>query len=307
LSYSSHPLFTPLSFSHIPTRGDSPAIIFEADQPGNARTYTYRQVLAEVCKVANVFLKFGVKKGDSVAIYMPMIPDLAFVMLACARIGAVHSVIFAGFSADSVRDRVADAGAKWIVTADEGMRGGRAIPLKGTVDTAVAQTPCVEKVFVYAHTGADVTRASHDIAMGPELAAARPFCPAVTMDAEDPLFMLYTSGSTGKPKGVLHSTAGYLVYAAITSKYTFDLRENDVYACVADCGWITGHTYIVYGPLANGATTIMFESTPLYPDASRYWSLVETHKVSRERERENECATHIFECQRCNNVPLFFL
>ena len=212
---------------------------------------------------------------------MPMIPDLAFVMLACARIGAVHSVVFAGFSADSLRDRIADARSKWVITADEGLRGGRAIALKATVDVAVSQTACVQKVFVYAHTGADVTYGVHDVRMAPELAAARPFCSAVAMDAEDPLFMLYTSGSTGKPKGVAHTTGGYLLYAALTTKYVFDLRAGDVYACVADCGWITGHTYIVYGPLANGATTLMFESTPLFPDASRYWDLVQTHKVTQ--------------------------
>jgi acetyl-CoA synthetase len=254
---------------HVPARGDETAIIFEADEPGHARRYTFRDLLREVCKVANVLLAHGVRRGDAVAVYLPMIPDLVFVMLACALIGAVHSVIFAGFSADSVRDRVADARCKWVVTADQGLRGGRAIPLKATVDAAVAQTSCVEKVFVYAHTGADVVLGVRDVAMAPALAAARPFCPAVAMDAEDPLFMLYTSGSTGKPKGVLHTTGGYLLYAAVTTKYTFDLRAGDVYACVADCGWITGHTYIVYGPLANGASTLLFESTPLYPDASR--------------------------------------
>jgi acetyl-CoA synthetase len=234
-----------------------------------------------VCKVANVLLAWGVRRGDAVAVYLPMMPDLAFVMLACARIGAVHSVIFAGFSADSVRDRVVDAGCKWVVTADEGMRGGRRIALKATVDTAVAQAQCVVKVFVYANTGADVPLGLHDVPMAPALASAKPFCPAVAMDAEDTLFLLYTSGSTGKPKGLAHTTGGYLLYAAVTHKLVFDVRPGDVYACVADAGWITGHTYIVYGPLANGATTLMFESTPLYPDASRYWDLVERHRITQ--------------------------
>lgn len=190
-------------------------------------------------------------------------------MLACARIGAVHSVVFAGFSSDSLRDRILDASSKWVVTADEGKRGGKTIPLKKTTDVAVAQAACVSKVFVYAHTGADVPMGFHDVQMAAELAAARPYCPAVAQDAEDLLFLLYTSGSTGKPKGIAHSSAGYILYAALTHKYVFDVRPGDVYACVADAGWITGHSYIIYGPLANGATTLMFESTPMYPDASR--------------------------------------
>lgn len=263
-------------------RGDTPAIIWEADEPGQAVTFTYKQVLQEVCRVANVLQKHGVRKGDTVAVYLPMIPAIAFVMLACARIGAVHSVVFAGFSADSLRDRILDARSKWVITADEGRRGGRTIPLKATTDLAVSQCACVEAVFVYSNTRCvDVAFGTKDIRMEPELAAARPFCPAVAQDAEDLLFLLYTSGSTGKPKGLAHSTAGYLLYAAMTHKYIFDYRPGDVYACMADAGWITGHSYIVYGPLANGATTLMFESTPMYPTASRYWDVVQTHRVTQ--------------------------
>ena len=267
---------------HIAERGDQTAIIFEGDEPDDVRTYTYKELLQEVCKTANTLLAHGVRKGDTVAIYLPMIPDLAFMMLACARIGAVHSVVFAGFSADSLRDRILDAGCKWVVTADEGMRGGRTIPLKRTTDEAVGQCDCVRKVFVYERTGNPlVTHGSRDVHMKTELPKARPFCPAVTMDAEDPLFLLYTSGSTGKPKGVMHTQAGYILYAMLTHKYVFDVRPGDVYACVADCGWITGHSYIVYGPLANGATTLMFESTPMYPDSSRYWDMVQRHKITQ--------------------------
>ena len=222
-----------------------------------------------MCRTANVLLDSGVRKGDTVAVYMPMSPELAFVMLACARIGAVHSVVFAGFSSDALRDRIRDASSKWVVTANEGMRGGRAIPLKATVDHAVAQAPSVQRVFVYKHTATDVDMGTKDFDMNAALLTARPYCPPATMDAEDVLFLLYTSGSTGKPKGVAHTTAGYLLYAALTHKLVFDIRPGDVYACVADCGWITGHTYIVYGPLANGTTTVMFESTPLYPTPSR--------------------------------------
>jgi acetyl-CoA synthetase len=262
-------------------RGAQTAIIFEGDKPGDVMRFTYSEVLANVCRVANVFTYYGVKKGDTVAVYMPMIPDLAFVMLACARIGAVHSVVFAGFSADSLRDRILDGRSQWVVTADEGKRGGRAIPLKATTDKAVSQSECVRKVFVYAHTGADVPMGLHDVGMTAALAAARPYCPAVTMDSEDPLFLLYTSGSTGKPKGVQHTTGGYLLYAAMTVSTVFDLRPGDVYACMADCGWVTGHSYIVYGPLCCGATTLMFESTPLYPDAGRYWDVVQRHKVTQ--------------------------
>lgn len=202
-------------------------------------------------------------------------------MLACSRIGAVHSVVFGGFSADSLRDRILDAATKWVVTGDEGRRGGKLINLKHTVDTAVAQCPCVEKVFVFEHTKNPVPTHPRDLNMTTEMARVRPYCPPESMDAEDPLFLLYTSGSTGKPKGLMHTTGGYLLYAAMTFKYTFDHRPGDIFGCVADCGWITGHSYIVYGPLANGATTLLFESTPLYPDAGRYWELVQRYRLTQ--------------------------
>lgn len=232
--------------------------------------------------MANVLKRHGVKKGDTVAVYLPMIPALAYTMLACARIGAPHSVVFAGFSADSLRDRINDGASKWVVTSDEGLRGGKRIPLKKTVDAACAGAPVVEKVFMFKRTGADVSVVDgRDVWMEPEMETARPYCPATPLDSEDMLFLLYTSGSTGKPKGVAHTQAGYLLYTMLTHRYVFDIREDDVYACVADCGWITGHSYIIYGPLANGATTLMFESTPLYPNASRYWDLVARNKVTQ--------------------------
>jgi acetyl-CoA synthetase len=264
-------------------RGDDVAIVYEADNPGEGRSISYRELLEDVCRTANVLKHWGVRRGDTVAIYMPMMVEIATVMLACARIGAVHSVVFAGFSAESLADRIKDASSKWVITADEGVRGGRVIPLKRTVDAAVAKCEgLVQSVFVYKRTGnEEVEYSSHDVRMEEELPRQRPLCPAEKMDSEDLLFLLYTSGSTGKPKGVAHTTAGYLLYTAMTHKYTFDVRRGDVYACVADCGWITGHSYIVYGPLANGATTLMFESTPLFPDPSRYWDVVERHRVTQ--------------------------
>ncbi len=262
-------------------RGDTAAIIYDGDEPGTGRTFTYAQALEETCRVADVLSRNGVRRGDTVAVYMPMVPETAFVMLACARLGAVHSVVFGGFSAESLRDRIQDAKCRFVVTVDEGRRAGRTVPLKATTDVAVAQCPTVEKVFVYQHTGADVPYGVKDVRMSRELPAARTFVPAVTMDAEDLLFLLYTSGSTGKPKGVAHTTAGYLLYAAVSHKYVFDVRPGDVYACMADVGWITGHSYIVYGPLANGATTLMFESTPLYPSPSRYWETVEKYRITQ--------------------------
>ena len=265
-------------------RGDQAAILYDADEPNQGRTYTYSDALEATCRWANALTFHGVRRGDTVAIYMPMVPDLAFAMLACARIGAVHSVIFAGFSAESVRDRILDAKSKFVITADEGRRGGRSIPLKATTDAAVGMCGgLVEKVFVFQRTGSAAVgyNAKLDVRMDEALAAARPYCPAVAMDAEDLLFLLYTSGSTGKPKGLAHSTAGYLLYAAMTHKIVFDVRPGDVYACMADAGWITGHSYIVYGPLCNGATTLFFESTPVYPDASRYWQVVERFKVTQ--------------------------
>jgi|EP00945_MAST-04E_sp_MAST-4E-sp1_P005096 acetyl-CoA synthetase len=278
---------------HIKTKGDQVAIIWEGDEPGNVKKFTYKEVLRNVCQIAEVFKKQGVRKGDCVTLYMPMIPECAFVMLALTRLGAPHSVVFAGFSAEALRDRIVDGNSKFLVTADEGVRGGRKIPLKKTADAAVASIPdsaggpaLVQTCFLFQRTGADVNFvAGRDLWMNRSaedpVANARPFIPCEEMDSEDTLFYLYTSGSTGKPKGIAHSTAGYLLYAQMTQKYVFDYREGDVYACVADCGWITGHTYIVYAPLANGGTTLMFESTPLYPNASRYWDMVERHQITQ--------------------------
>lgn len=268
---------------HIESRGDQVAIIWESDEPGKGRSFTYKEVLEETCKIANVMLKTGVKKGDTVAIYMPMVPQVAFTMLACARIGAPHSVVFAGFSAASLRDRILDAKSKWVFTTDQSVRGGKVLNLKEIVDDAVGQCGgIVEKVFMFNRTGAEVPfDEAVDIRMEPQMETVRPYCPAAELDSEDNLFLLYTSGSTGKPKGIVHTQAGYLLYTSTTHKYVFDYREGDVYACVADCGWITGHSYIVYGPLCNGATTLMFEGSPLVPDAGRYWDLVQRHKVTQ--------------------------
>ncbi|MBK8206536.1 MAG: acetate--CoA ligase [Planctomycetes bacterium] len=261
---------------HLEARGDKTAIIWAKDEPGEYEHISYRQLKHEVCRVANVLKAHGVRKGDRVCIYLPMIPELAYTMLACARIGAVHSIVFAGFSAESLRDRILDAGCKVVVTANEGLRGGRKIPLKATIDKAVDGVGIVETVLVARRTDKDVPmKQGRDHWLHVETARQRSTCPAEWMDAEDPLFVLYTSGSTGKPKGVLHTTGGYLVYAAMTHEYVFDLRPDDIYFCAADIGWVTGHSYIVYGPLANGATTVMFESTPLYPDAGRYWQIVD--------------------------------
>jgi len=267
---------------HIPTRGDQPAIIWEGNDPKESKTFTYKEVLREVCKIANAFKEAGIKKGDAVTVYMPMIPELAFVMLACARIGAPHSVVFAGFSAKSLKNRVVDCKSRFVVTADEGLRAKKVIPLKAIVDDAVVDCDFVDTVFVFTRTGADVAmKTGRDVRMDTILPKQRPFCVAESLDAEDTLFYLYTSGSTGAPKGVLHTCAGYLLWTAVTHRYVFDLREKDIFACVADCGWITGHSYIVYGPLCNGATTLMFESTPTYPDEGRYWDLVQKHKVTQ--------------------------
>jgi len=266
---------------HLATRGDKTAILWEGDEPGQVRKLTYRELHGETCRMANALRRLGVRKGDRVAIYMPMIPEAAVAMLACARVGAVHSVVFAGFSAEALRDRIQDAECAVVITADEGVRGGKRIPLKRTVDEAVSQCPSVRHVVVAERTGAAVPwHEGRDHRWNDLARAERPWAPAEVMDAEDLLFLLYTSGSTGKPKGVAHATGGYLVHAALSHHLVFDLREDDVYACVADVGWITGHTYVVYGPLANGATTLLFESIPTYPDASRYWDLVERHKVT---------------------------
>eukprot|EP00937_MAST-01D_sp_MAST-1D-sp2_P001326 g1326.t1 len=267
---------------HIPERGDQAAIVWEGNEPGETKTFTYKQVLSQVCQIANTMRAMGVKKGDTVAIYMPMVPELAFTMLACARIGAVHSVVFAGFSAEALRERISDASSKFVFVTDEGKRGKATLPLKQIVDNACKDLDFVEHVFVFKRTdNPDVPfTAPRDVWMQEEMPKYRPYCTPEWMDAEDPLFILYTSGSTGRPKGVMHSTAGYMLYTMMTTKYTFDLREGDVFACVADAGWITGHSYIVYGPLLNGTTTLMFESTPLYPDHGRYWDLVQRHKVN---------------------------
>lgn len=266
---------------HLESRGDQVAIIWEGDDPSVDKKITYRELHEEVCKFANVLKSRGVKKGDRVCIYMPMVPEAAMAMLACARIGAVHSVVFGGFSPESLKDRILDSDCQTVITADEGLRGAKAVPLKANTDKALEQCPNVHTVLVVKRTGGDIHwHAEHDVWYHEAMADASANCPPEEMDAEDPLFILYTSGSTGKPKGVLHTTGGYLVFAAITHKYTFDYQEGDIYWCTADVGWITGHTYILYGPLTNGATTLMFEGVPNYPDASRFWQVCDKHQVN---------------------------
>ncbi|WP_296580334.1 acetate--CoA ligase [Xanthobacter sp.] len=267
---------------HLETRGDQVAIIWEGDSPDESRKITYRELSSEVNKLANILRNRGVEKGDRVTIYLPMIPEAAFAMLACARLGAIHSIVFGGFSPDSLGGRIADCGSKVVITADEGLRGGRKVPLKANVDAAVNQIEGgVDHVIVVRRTGGKVDMTpGRDVYYDEAAAMVTDECPAEPMNAEDPLFILYTSGSTGKPKGVLHTTGGYLVYASMTHQYVFDYHPGDIYWCTADVGWVTGHSYIVYGPLANGATTLMFEGIPNYPSVSRFWDVIDKHQVS---------------------------
>jgi len=266
---------------HLSTRGDQTAIIFEGDEPDVSKKITYRELHEEVCKFANALKSLGIKKGDRVTIYLPMIPEIAVAVLACARIGAIHSVIFGGFSPDSIAGRIIDCDSNCVITSDEGVRGGRPIPLKGNVDEALKQCPMVEHCVVVNRTGNDIGwEDGRDHWYHELMADASPDCPPEEMDAEDPLFILYTSGSTGKPKGVLHTTGGYMVYASMTHQYVFDYHDGDIYWCTADVGWITGHSYILYGPLANGATTLMFEGVPTYPDSRRFWQVCDKHDVN---------------------------
>ena len=266
---------------HLETRGDQTAIIWEGDDPSEQQHISYKELHENVCRFANLLKSRGVGKGDRVSIYMPMIPEAAVAMLGCARIGAVHSVVFGGFSPDSLRDRILDSDCRVVVTADEGPRGGRPVPLKANVEAALAECPDVHTTIIVRRTGAEVPGdAKRDIWYHEGMASVSPDCEPEEMDAEDPLFILYTSGSTGKPKGVLHTTAGYQLYAAMTHQLVFDYKDGEVYWCTADVGWITGHSYIVYGPLANGATTLMFEGVPTYPDGSRFWNIVDKHCVN---------------------------
>ncbi len=266
---------------HLKERGDQTAIIWEGDDPEVSKHITYKELHCEVCRFANVLKARGVKKGDRVTLYMPMIVEAATAMLACARIGAVHSVVFGGFSPEALAGRILDCASACIITADEGVRGGKTIPLKANVNKALEQCPDVTTVITITRTGADVPmRDGRDVLYEEAAKTVTADCPAEPMNAEDPLFILYTSGSTGKPKGVLHTCGGYLVYAAITHQYVFDYHDGDIYWCTADVGWVTGHSYIVYGPLANGATTLMFEGVPNYPDASRFWQVCDKHKVN---------------------------
>jgi len=265
---------------HLAERGDQVALLWEGDEPDQQRRLTYRELHEQVCRFANVLKAQGVRRGDRVCLYLPMIPEGAVAMLACARIGAVHSVVFGGFSAEALKDRILDAGCRHVVTADEGRRGGRRVPLKQNVDEALSACPDVGSVIVVRHTGAQTGwMAGRDHDSRALVEAADPVCPPESMDAEDPLFILYTSGSTGQPKGVLHSTGGYLLYTAVTHRYVFDYHDGEIYWCTADLGWVTGHSYVVYGPLCNGATTLMFEGVPTWPDASRFWRVIEKYRV----------------------------
>jgi acetyl-CoA synthetase len=266
---------------HLAKRGDQTAILWEGDDPKESKSITYRQLHDSVCRLANVLKSHGVKKGDRVTIYMPMIPEAAYAMLACARIGAIHSVVFGGFSPDSLAGRISGAQSAVVITADEGFRGGRKSPMKANVDAAAEKAGGVKTVLVVKRTGGAVAwDSARDVWLEEAMAKASPDCPPEPMGAEEPLFILYTSGSTGAPKGVLHTTGGYLVYASMTHHYVFDYHDGDIYWCTADVGWVTGHSYIVYGPLANGATTLMFEGVPNYPSVSRFWEVIDKHKVN---------------------------
>ena len=269
---------------NLATRKDKPALIWEGEPEGDSKTFTYQQLHDEVCKFANVLKKKGIKKGDRVSIYLPMIPELAIAMLACTRIGAIHSIVFGGFSAEALRDRIQDCGSNMVITSDGSYRSGKVIDLKKSADKAVEECPTVKTCIVVKRTGSQVSmKAGQDFWWHEEMGASdvNTACEPVQMDAEDPLFILYTSGSTGKPKGVLHTTGGYLVYVYQTFKWIFDYKEEDIFWCTADIGWITGHSYIVYGPLANGATSIMFEGVPSYPKYDRFWQIVEKYKVNQ--------------------------
>ena len=266
---------------HLASRGDQTAIIWEGDDPGTSEHITYRDLHERVCRLAGALKAHGAKKGDCITLYMPMIPEAAIAMLACTRIGAIHSVVFGGFSPDALAGRIQGCDSSILITADEGLRGGRTVPLKSNADTALQSCPSIETVVVVKRTGGDIAmQDGRDVWYHDICEQAPKDCPAEEMNAEDPMFILYTSGSTGKPKGVLHTTGGYMVYAALTHQLVFDYHDGDVYWCTADVGWVTGHSYIVYGPLANGAVTLMFEGVPNYPDASRFWQVVDKHKVN---------------------------
>ncbi|NOS87070.1 MAG: acetate--CoA ligase [Methylococcaceae bacterium] len=266
---------------HLATRADQTALIWEGDNPDHDKKITYRELHEQVCKFANVLRSLGVQKGDRVCIYLPMIAEAAVVMLACTRIGAVHSVVFGGFSAEALKDRILDSDCRYVVCADAGYRGGKVIPIKANVDVAAAACPNLNTVIVIHNTGSDITwHSPRDVWYHEAMADASSDCPAVAMAAEDPLFILYTSGSTGKPKGILHTTGGYLLYAAMTHKYVFDYHDGDIYWCTADIGWVTGHSYMIYGPLCNGATTLLFEGVPTYPAADRFWRVIDKHQVN---------------------------
>src|SRR6478735_1907618 len=266
---------------HLEKRANQTAIIWEGDDPSESRKITYRELHDEVCRFANILRNRNIGKGDTVTIYMPMIPEAAYAILACARIGAVHSVVFGGFSPDSLASRIEGCQSRVVITADEGLRGGRKVPLKANVDEALKKAPFVEQVIVVKRTGGAVDMdPARDVYYHDAASVVTHECPCEEMHAEDPLFILYTSGSTGAPKGVVHTTGGYLVYAAMTHQYVFDYHDGDIYWCTADVGWVTGHSYIVYGPLANGATTLMFEGVPNYPSNSRFWEVIDKHKVN---------------------------